>query len=361
MKDFPFVDKNGRLYFCSKGHPGYGGFDIFFTERDESGNWTMPQNLGQPINSPLDDISIFINDDEISGMFTSSRGGGDDDIFFFTVMDEPIMDEPLADIVPVSNDSSEKYINKKPSVIHQEIKEVEPEIVEEVIEEEPDPVIEEPTTEIIPDEELSMAEKGGEAEPEIDLTIEEILKEEEPVVQEETPTQASSIFFEIPAKAPQPEIEEKEVAPTTSAFANDLFTFQEFKDRAGDDILREGQIFRINGAIFDPNIWQLTPKVSKKLDELVNVLFAHPELKIEIGAHTESLGALDQNLEISKYRAQMTLQYLLKEGIPEEQISGDGYGEAFLLNHCKDGINCSMDEHLFNQRLEIRVVDGVEN
>ena len=100
---------------------------------------------------------------------------------------------------------------------------------------------------------------------------------------------------------------------------------------------------------------------SKKLDELANVLYEHPELKIEISAHTESLGALAQNLEISKYRAQMAIQYLLKEGIPSEQISGNGFGEAFLLNHCKDGVNCSMEEHLFNQRLEIRVLAGVEN
>ncbi|MEM9922029.1 MAG: OmpA family protein, partial [Bacteroidota bacterium] len=80
---FPFMDHSGKLYFSSKGHPGYGGFDIFYTERDENGNWQKPVNVGRPINSPLDDISIYVQPGGERGMFTSSREGGDDDIFFF--------------------------------------------------------------------------------------------------------------------------------------------------------------------------------------------------------------------------------------------------------------------------------------
>ena len=36
---YPFVDTKGRLYFCSKGHPGLGGYDLFFSEKDENGQW----------------------------------------------------------------------------------------------------------------------------------------------------------------------------------------------------------------------------------------------------------------------------------------------------------------------------------
>lgn len=80
---FPYIDRAGRLYFCSKGHPGYGGFDIFRTEHDENGRWTKPQNLGKPINSPSDDISFSLFTDGTAGIFTSNREGGDDDIYFF--------------------------------------------------------------------------------------------------------------------------------------------------------------------------------------------------------------------------------------------------------------------------------------
>jgi len=81
---FPFMHANGKLYFCSKGHPGFGGFDIFVTEKDEQGNWKNPTNLGLPINSPSDDISIAIDATERNGFFTSSRDGGDDDIYILT-------------------------------------------------------------------------------------------------------------------------------------------------------------------------------------------------------------------------------------------------------------------------------------
>ncbi len=80
---FPYMDRAGRLYFCSKGHASYGGFDIFMSEKNEVGQWKTPVNLGKPINSPADDISFHLFIDGLSGMFTSNREGSDDDIYFF--------------------------------------------------------------------------------------------------------------------------------------------------------------------------------------------------------------------------------------------------------------------------------------
>ena len=78
---FPYMDEKGNLFFCSKGHIGFGGFDIFVTRQNADGNWEKPTNLGRPINSPLDDISISLERGGRRGLFTSSRMGGDDDIF----------------------------------------------------------------------------------------------------------------------------------------------------------------------------------------------------------------------------------------------------------------------------------------
>jgi outer membrane protein OmpA-like peptidoglycan-associated protein len=90
---FPFVDRVGRLYFASKGHAGYGGFDLFVTERDEIGNWKKPLNLGKPINSSLDDISFVLFRNGTSGAFSSTRDGGDDDIYFFKHKDSAYLFE----------------------------------------------------------------------------------------------------------------------------------------------------------------------------------------------------------------------------------------------------------------------------
>ena len=79
---FPFFDQDGKLFFCSKGHAGFGGFDIFFsTQNPETEQWDVPINVGTPVNSPADDISIFIDQKSRRALFTSSREGGDDDIY----------------------------------------------------------------------------------------------------------------------------------------------------------------------------------------------------------------------------------------------------------------------------------------
>ncbi len=79
---FPFFDTDGKLFFCSKGHAGFGGFDIFFSTQDpETEQWDVPINVGTPVNSPADDISIFIDQATRRALFTSSRDGGDDDIY----------------------------------------------------------------------------------------------------------------------------------------------------------------------------------------------------------------------------------------------------------------------------------------
>ena len=66
--------------------------------------------------------------------------------------------------------------------------------------------------------------------------------------------------------------------------------------------LNSGEMYRIDGATFDENVWQLTPRVAKKLNSLVTVLRKHPEMEMEISAHTETLGLADRNLELSKNR-----------------------------------------------------------
>ena len=49
-----------KFYFSSEAYQNLGGFDIFYTERDEAGNWPTTRsskvNLGMPINSSYNDL-----------------------------------------------------------------------------------------------------------------------------------------------------------------------------------------------------------------------------------------------------------------------------------------------------------------
>jgi outer membrane protein OmpA-like peptidoglycan-associated protein len=55
-ESFPFISPDGQvLYFSSRGHTGMGGYDIFMTKKTGPGKWSVPRNLGYPVNTPGDD------------------------------------------------------------------------------------------------------------------------------------------------------------------------------------------------------------------------------------------------------------------------------------------------------------------
>ncbi|MBK3519946.1 tetratricopeptide repeat protein [Carboxylicivirga marina] len=79
---FPFVDTKGTLYFSSDMHPGVGGYDLFFSTL-VNGNYTLPFNLGYPVNTQADDFSLVLDPSDRFGFFASNRKGGlgGDDIY----------------------------------------------------------------------------------------------------------------------------------------------------------------------------------------------------------------------------------------------------------------------------------------
>lgn len=83
---FPFIAEDETLYFASNGHRGIGGLDIFAIkktdEKDET-TWSIRENIGRPFNSEKDDFSFVINEDGASGYFSSNRHGGKggDDVY----------------------------------------------------------------------------------------------------------------------------------------------------------------------------------------------------------------------------------------------------------------------------------------
>lgn len=86
---FPYIRKDGALYFSSDGHTGFGGFDIFAATKTDL-KYTEVKNLGLPLNSATDDFGIVFNDDNTKGYFSSDRAGGKgaDDIYSFTALNK---------------------------------------------------------------------------------------------------------------------------------------------------------------------------------------------------------------------------------------------------------------------------------
>lgn len=91
-EDAPFIHSNGKtLYFSSTGHQNMGGYDIFKTDI-EDGTWSIPINIGYPINTVKDDIFFVLAADEKVGYYSSSKEGGygGQDIYRVVLKEEPI-------------------------------------------------------------------------------------------------------------------------------------------------------------------------------------------------------------------------------------------------------------------------------
>lgn len=83
---FPFITFGGKtLFFTSGGHNTLGGLDMFYANLDNLADGVI--NLNEPFNSPGDDMAMILNEDGSKGFFTSDRPGGHGkaDIYSFTV------------------------------------------------------------------------------------------------------------------------------------------------------------------------------------------------------------------------------------------------------------------------------------
>ena len=107
---FPFLHPDGTLYFASKGHGNYGGYDIFRAFPVGNGfDFQKPENMGQPINTAFDDTYFLLSDNQTEGFLSSNRAGSDD-IYRFILEGETPKELP-ANIFPrvaaIFNDSAD--------------------------------------------------------------------------------------------------------------------------------------------------------------------------------------------------------------------------------------------------------------
>lgn len=76
-EDAPFVHPfDSVMFFSSEGHQNMGGYDVFRTRFDEVEHFTVPENLGSPLNTVDDDIFFVLNASGSTGYISSKRDGG---------------------------------------------------------------------------------------------------------------------------------------------------------------------------------------------------------------------------------------------------------------------------------------------
>jgi outer membrane protein OmpA-like peptidoglycan-associated protein len=88
------------------------------------------------------------------------------------------------------------------------------------------------------------------------------------------------------------------------------------------------------------------------LDEAAKVLNEYPEIRLEVGGHTDSDGSEDYNLELSTRRAASVVGYLIGKGVDTSRLEWKGYGESRPIHP-----NDSEDQKEANRRVEFRILD----
>ncbi|MUP46376.1 OmpA family protein [Gramella sp. BOM4] len=122
-----------------------------------------------------------------------------------------------------------------------------------------------------------------------------------------------------------------------------------FAARVGDDL---SKMLNLDPILFDLDKAEVKPKAARHLDEIAAYMNEYPELLIDIRSHTDSRADDSYNLELSRKRVEVTMDYLLKKGVDPGRVSGRGYGETELTNDCRNKIPCSEAEHERNRRSE---------
>lgn len=107
----------------------------------------------------------------------------------------------------------------------------------------------------------------------------------------------------------------------------------------------------LNDILFETNSAQLSEISFAELNRLIDMLQNNPEIIVEIGAHTDDVGAETYNRILSEKRAQSVVEFLTANNIPSSRFVAKGYGEC-----CPVVENTSDENRARNRRVEVKIL-----
>lgn len=120
-------------------------------------------------------------------------------------------------------------------------------------------------------------------------------------------------------------------------------------------VVPEESVFELALVYFDFNSSEINKDSQRYLSKLLSILNQNQNIEIHLEGHTDAQGAADYNQKLSQKRVDAVRNFLLNNGIDPSRVSGRGYGESRLLNHCADGVVCTDEEHAVNRRIEFKI------
>jgi outer membrane protein OmpA-like peptidoglycan-associated protein/tetratricopeptide (TPR) repeat protein len=297
----PFIHPDNRtLYFGSRGHQGMGGFDIFYSRMDADGNWTTPVDLGYPINTYADEVNLVVNAKGDVAYISSDKLGGKGgmDIYSFQLYKEaqPVMVTYFKGIV--FDKETKKRLEAKFELV---------------------------------DLAIGKTVSCSSSDP---LTGEFLLS---------LPTEKDYGL---------------NVSKPGYLFYSDHFALRGESLKTKPFIynvplqpIRVGETVILKNIFFDTDKYDLKKESLSELAKLIQLLKGNPEIHIEISGHTDNQGSADYNIVLSRNRAQTVYDYLILNGIAKERLSYSGFGMTRPID-----TNDTETGRANNRRTEFRVV-----
>jgi outer membrane protein OmpA-like peptidoglycan-associated protein len=148
-----------------------------------------------------------------------------------------------------------------------------------------------------------------------------------------------------------------EILPTESRTLSNIYFDDPWLQvqKLKQDNKKQQTLTVIENIYYDYGSADLLDAAKITLDKVVQVMKENPDLVIELDSHTDSRGTDDFNMQLSQKRAQTAVDYIASKGIDRKRLSGKGFGESKLLNKCKDGVDCSEEDHAQNRRVEFKI------
>ena len=272
----PYLHTDGKtLFFASTNFPSLGGFDIFYSRKDSLGNWQKPINIGYPINTVADEISLFVSTDGNQAYFASNNlnGIGGWDIYSFGL-----------------------YEGAKP----ERVLFLKGDLLDE-------------NKQIIEDVELEIK----------NLTTQEIT-----TIKVDAGTYVSSLTL---AKDDDVLITiKKEGFAFNSTYISTEDTSFNSPSALNFEMqsLEQGKSFSIENIYFDNNSYELKRATNEILIEFAKYLEVNNTLIIEINGFTDNVGNQADNQLLSENRAKAVRDLILLQGISEKRVFYNGFGES---------------------------------
>lgn len=325
-EDSPFISHDGQtLYFSSNRPESMGGFDVFQSQYNSvTKTWSEPVNLGFPINTIDDEINYQLQEDNLSGFLSSNRlhSLGDYDIYYFhkegqaklkgTIVDEK--GQPMANAIVKYH--PEKYLDESFSAMTDENGNYQLQLFSN----------ESYRVEVFDDLTLVHEDKfnstitGHNKLLKNDLNLVEVVKKEQ--------TDFVALY------EGGPEEQSESLSMLGSKF-------------------RVGQKAVLRNIYFQSGSAAINLEAAPVIEQVVTVLTDYPEIKLEIGGHTDNRETRGNRNETSLMRAETVKNQLVLQGIDPSRVVTRGYADSEPLASNDD----EEDGRELNRRIEVRVIE----